>query len=89
MNIFGSRDPSFGVADYEISPASDADLENWGSDPNCRDREKCLQALAARRAWKEQARTAKLQVMAANPFDPRTDVSADAKYVAAQIVKHL
>lgn len=24
-----------------------------------------------------------------NPFDPRTEVSADARYMAAQIIKHL
>jgi hypothetical protein len=30
-----------------------------------------------------------MERIVANPFDPRTEVSADARYIAARIVKHL
>ena len=76
---------SFSVKESKIMSASDADLERWASDPNCRDSEKCSKALGSRRALRERVKQAKID----NPFDPRTEVSADAEYIAGRIVKHL
>jgi hypothetical protein len=84
MSPFRSE-TSFSVKESKIMDASDADLEKWASDPNCRDQEKCSKALGSRRALRERVKQAKID----NPFDPRTDVSADAKYITREIIKHL
>ena len=44
--------------------------------------------------WQEHAdveakAAAKRQESLANPFDPRTEISADAQHIAGRIVKHL
>lgn len=82
---------------------SDEELEKWSTDTNCIEMEACAKALAKRvtaREAREVARQAALVVetqrllerrkeLAENPFDPRTEVSADAEYIASRIVKHL
>ena len=64
---------------------SDEKLEKWGTDPNCLEMEICAKILAERRAGQIAAREERRN----NPFDPRTEVSADAKHIAGRIVMHL
>jgi hypothetical protein len=40
-------------------------------------------------AAKQQRRSERRQELQDNPFDPRTEVSADAIHIASRIVKHL
>lgn len=88
-----------------ISMASDQELEKWATDPNCLDSEACAKALAERlakgdpalaAATRERHEAERRTAMASgreelqnNPFDPRTEVSADARHIAGRIVKHL
>jgi hypothetical protein len=75
---------------------SDEDIEKWAVDPNCIEREQCAAFLVERRALEEkrqaqevEARATKRAELQDNPFDPRSEVSADAKHVAGRIVTHL
>jgi hypothetical protein len=75
---------------------SDEQLEKWATDPNCDQMESCAKALAERcakreglRAKLQAARAARREALQDNPFDPRTEVSADARYIAGRIVMHL
>lgn len=65
--------------------ASDEELERWASDPDCNQKHLCAMFLSKRPPG--QAST--LARLEANPFDPRTEVTADARYIAERIVKHL
>jgi hypothetical protein len=86
-----------------LKGASIEELEKWASDPNCFEMVTCATLLAEKRAEGER-RKANLEVakaeerdrlsdrrkaLEANPFDPRTEVSADAKHIASRIVTHL
>jgi hypothetical protein len=80
--------------------AAQPTLEQWARDPNCIEMDLCVKELAERKAKREK-RDAELQAAQAdrlaqrrqrledNPFDPRTEVSADAIHIASRIVKHL
>jgi len=75
-----------------LEKSSDQELEKWGADPDCYEMEICANALAERLAKRENAEVehrasvgAKRKELRENPFDPRTEVSADARH----IVKHL
>jgi hypothetical protein len=46
-------------------------------------------AIAARQEEWRIAGAAKREGLQDNPFDPRTEVSADARHIAGSIVKHL
>jgi hypothetical protein len=73
-------------------PVSDEELEKWAHDPNCIEMEACAKALAqriAKRAAEAQRRSEVRKELADNPFNPRTEVSADAIHIASRIVKHL
>ena len=86
-----------------IGAVSDQELEKWATDRNCYEMEACARELAerlAKRSVTEAARQAasaaeqrrlseRRQAIQDNPFDPRTEVSADAKHIASRIVKHL
>jgi hypothetical protein len=68
--------------------AEDADVEKWANDPNCNQQKECAEELVRRgRPIGDQ----RLQIekdrerLTAHPFDPRTEVSADAR----RIIKHL
>ncbi len=61
-----------------LTEASDEQLEQWGTDPDCLEMARCAEVLAERQ-------TGRRKELHNNPFDPRTEVSADAKH----IVKHL
>jgi hypothetical protein len=113
MGLFGAKmkGPQYHAdekaADWALDNASDEQLEKWGSDPNCIEREKCAAYLVKRRAKRaadeaerqkviaarqEERRavlSAKRQELEDNPFDPRTEVSADAKHIASKVVTHL
>jgi hypothetical protein len=86
-----------GNTKYWVDPgnygrASDQQLEYWGRDPNCTNMGECAQALSARitkRANDNALGIAKQEELRAYPFDPRTEVSADARHVASRIVTHL
>jgi len=78
------------------SCVSDEQLEKWATDPNCIQKETCADALAKRLAKRESdkaerqaARAAKREELRDNPFDPRTEISADARHIAGKIVTHL
>lgn len=64
-----------------IRYATDEELIKWSSDPECNQRALCAEALPKRNA----DRAPRIAALNANPFDARTEVSADARYV----VKHL
>jgi hypothetical protein len=64
-------------------------LEQWAADPNCIEQEVCATLLAKR---KEKS-TGLTETAGLAPqvtlFDPRTEVSADARHIAGKIVMHL
>jgi hypothetical protein len=82
--------------EFTVHFASDQELEQWAHDPNCIEMEDCAKALAGRVAKRqptiaaEQQRRSELRKeLEGNPFNPRTEVSADAIHIASRIVKHL
>ncbi len=81
---------------WGIEYATNEELQQWADDQNCIEKEQCVQILEARRVKYEKERLELLQRQAARreelqnyPFDPRTEVSADAQHVAGRIVKTL
>ena len=71
------QDLSSGEKARVINLASNEQLIKWASDPECNQKLLCATALG---------NMAKLGEL---PFHPRTEVSADARYIAGHIVKHL
>ena len=83
------------------SETSENDLYRWAMDANCHDKKECAEILAVRvRSEQEKPPmvvtggtpvpvSVKQEGPSDNPFDPRNEVSADAKHIAGQIVKHL
>jgi hypothetical protein len=69
--------------------ASDGDLQRWAADPNCIEKDECAPALLDRQEKRQTSRAAKRQELEDNPFDHRTEVSADAKHIAHKIVMHM
>jgi len=81
---------------YTLQMSSLEQLEKWANDPLCLDKEACAKELADRSAAKakieaESAKrlTAKRKGLEDDPFDPRTEVSEDARHIAGRIVKNL
>lgn len=79
-----------------MAQASDEQLQKWATDPDCIESDMCGSELTDRlvkrttdETAKRTARANKRAEMADNPFDPRTEVSADAKHIAGRIVTHL
>jgi hypothetical protein len=71
-------------------------LAKIAADPNCSNSKECRELLAQRQAEPakrtEEERIRRENVRAElekNPFDPRNEVSADARHIAGHIVKHL
>src|ERR1039458_1630641 len=92
--MFPSRDPprrsaEYQVSDFMLADSSDEELEKWASDANCLEKDKCATHLAERRAKHGGDWAAKRKWLQENPFDPRTEVSADARHIASKIVTHL
>ncbi|HXS93199.1 MAG TPA: hypothetical protein VN736_01270 [Candidatus Limnocylindrales bacterium] len=89
--LVGNNKP-FTVSKDKIFYAAPDTLKDWSEDPFCQNREDCQKEIQRRldrdreatetRAAALSARKVELE---ANPFDPRTEVSADAK----RIVFHL
>jgi hypothetical protein len=52
-------------------------LEKWAADPNCNQQAECTSVIGQRQ---EQLR-ARAERLALNPFDSRTEVSADARRI--------
>ncbi len=82
----------YNVDHWARGNASDEDLSKWAADPYCIEREECAAELAARSTKRDSDRIAviaKREELQSNPFDPRTEISADAKHIAGRIVTHL
>src|ERR1700722_6559124 len=65
--------------------ASDQELAKWANDPDCIEMELCAKEVS-RRSLRNSERRKDLEE---KPFDPRTEVSADAKHIANKIVMNL
>ncbi len=98
MTLFKTKEKStrYRAPVSQLWAASNGDLEKWATDPDCIDKEECgayltkrLAELARLQAEREDARARKRAELQDNPFDPRTEVSADAAFTASRIVKHL
>ena len=94
------KDPRYHAAGdgigWQIQAETTERLQQWASDPNCIEQEVCAKVLAERlaqeetnRVKREQKLARKREQLAANPFDPRNEVSADAKHIAGRIVMNL
>jgi hypothetical protein len=82
---------------------SDTKLEYFATDARCLDRDECQRLLESRRVSRERIAQAKATDeererirwekiradLQNRPFDPRNEVSADAKHIASRIVTHL
>ena|ERR1022692_2008935 len=82
--------------EVRLQKASVEELETWAHDPNCIEMEACTKALAARFASRDKYQgtlaakhATRLKELQDNPFDPRTEISADAIHIASRIVKNL
>jgi hypothetical protein len=80
---------NYNLSEWQVTYALDEDLKKWADDPNCLNRDKCAALLLERRIKQEAVLAAKRKTLQDNPFDPRTEVSADAKHIASRIVTHL
>jgi len=80
------------VSLYQLHAQPIEQLEQWASDANCIEQADVLgflyrlrQETAAAKAQLEQRR----HELAERPFDPRTEVSADARYIARRVAIHM
>jgi hypothetical protein len=101
MALFGTKEKSplyhaGGGNKWSLPYASIEQLRKWADDPNCIEREECAQILndkiaAEENRYKEtqQRLEVKRSELLQDPFDPRTEISADARHIAGRIVKHL
>jgi hypothetical protein len=83
-----------------IRQASKRELEKWANDPTCIEMESCGKELERRQNPVErqpdhtvegsaEKRLPWSRKGADDSFNPRTDISADAKHIASRIVTHL
>ncbi len=78
-------DISYKIDSERLQDAPQAALARLAEDPNCTNANECREE-QARRHEAEQLRRANLRdELRSNPFDPRTEVSADAHHVAKQL----
>ncbi len=102
MSLFRAKEksPFYHAAnnggEWAINQSSTQDLQKWASDPSCIEKDECAAVLAKRIAEEEAQRlerearnAAKRAQLADDPFDSRTEISADARHVAGRIVTHL
>jgi hypothetical protein len=75
-----------------IEDATEFQLQQWANDPNCYQQAHCAAELQRREAKQvsssEQLDEPRKQLQE-RPFDPRTEISADALHIANRIVAHL
>lgn len=89
LNITVEAGQSF---ESRIEQATRTELERWSVDPSCAQRDLAVHELEKRRhpAPRQPIAGVSQPAIADHPkFDPRTEVSADAKYITGRIVKHL
>jgi hypothetical protein len=79
------KDLSASEQERVINLASIEELEKWASDPNCNQRS----FVSPRLEWMRKGYVKPLGLDTGGPFDSRTEISADARYVSGRIVKHL
>ena len=98
MSLFTAKEKStkYHASSNNWGWSSDEELEKWATDPDCIEKDQCAAFLAERRgrqaklrAERDEFRARKRAELQDNPFDPRTEVSADAEHIASRIVKHL
>src|ERR1700759_2998649 len=82
--------------DGQMEFQSNEKLEQWAADPNCIEQEACADFLAKRKSHQaaaqaemEAQKALKRKELEENPFDPRAEVSADARHIANKIIIHL
>lgn len=69
-----------------LTVASFEELERWASDPKCSQQAACASLVEQRQAERRAHLKDKVEKLTENPFDPRTEVSADAKYLLKNLV---
>ena len=105
MSLFSAKEksPRYHAPVSQLWTASNKELQKWATDLDCIEKDECaafltkrlaeqasLQAGQARlQAERDEARAKKRAELQENPFDTRTEVSADAKHIAGRIIKHL
>jgi hypothetical protein len=83
------KDAKYHILPDEAMYASDEWLGKCAKDRNCVEMEECARILASRLAKRQAERAARREKLQDSPFDPRTEVSADARHIAGRIVTHL
>jgi hypothetical protein len=83
-NIYEGLDPFNDKRIKALDAASDEQLLKWVSDPNCAQRDNAEQELADRRTRASQP-APQAKVDRSGPFDPRTEVSADARHLVRNL----
>lgn len=64
-------------------------LLQWAADSNCNQQALCADLLARADAEAKRRADMSREEIENNPFNPRAEVSADARHIADHIVKHL
>jgi hypothetical protein len=67
----------YNIPVWGLSNGSDEELKKWAADPECVEMEACAKALVDRAEYRIRRR----RMIEENPFDPRTEISADAKRI--------
>jgi hypothetical protein len=75
----------YNVPEWQMSGASIQELDKWANDPACQNAKVAADARDIRIVEREKQR----QELEQNPFNPRTEISADAVHIAKRIVTHL
>src|SRR5579859_956060 len=79
------------VSIYELHGQPLEQVQAWASDPNCIEQAEVYDFLIRRN--QEAATQAQVEAnrkaLTDHPFDPRTEVSADAQYIARRVATHL
>ena len=73
-----------------VTSGSDEQVQKWASDPDCIEQEQAaahMQWRLAERAKRKQELASKRQELQDNPFDPRTEVSADANILPEKLLR--
>jgi hypothetical protein len=86
-NMLGVGEKQFNVSFDDIRSASDQVLEKWAVDPQCNEKESCKKELIRRQQELVQQDLPAKE--SDRPFDPRTEVSADARHIANRVVANL
>lgn len=98
MSLFATKEKStkYHASLTQLWSVTDDELQKWANDPDCIEQSRAAELWAQRTAEREEAKRRRDEAHAAkraelqdNPFNPRTEVSADAAYIAGRIVKHL